>query len=197
MMNLPEPVILRGKYIQLEPMTLDHVDGLAYAGRDESIWTYMLYGKVTTVEKMLAFVEDILGRKSAGTDEPFIVRDLASGKVIGATRYLNISRKDHAVEIGGTFYDVDFQRSYANTEAKYLLLKNAFEVLGCIRVQFKTDARNMRSLKAIERIGAKHEGVLRNHMILPDGTLRDSVYFSILPNEWPQIKQNLEARLNY
>lgn len=197
MMTLPQPSILKGKYIQLEPMTEEHVAGLAIAGRDPSIWTYMLYGLVTTEEKMNGFVQDILGRKAAGTDEPYVVRDLATGKIAGATRYLNISRKDHAVEIGGTFYDIDFQRTYVNTEAKYLLLRHAFEVLGCIRVQFKADSRNTRSLAAIERLGAKYEGTLRNHMLLPDGVIRHSVFFSILPEEWPAIKKRLAEKLNY
>ncbi len=195
MMQMPEPTILKGKFIQLEPMTLEHVGGLAYAGRDPSIWTYMLYGLVNTEEKMAGFVKEILSRKDAGTDEPYIVRDLASGRIAGATRYLDIRKKDHAVEIGGTFYDTDFQRTYVNSEAKYLLLQNAFEKLGCIRVQFKADSRNLRSLAAIERLGAVKEGVLRNHMLLEDGTYRHSVYYSILPEEWPVIKHTLAERL--
>ena len=144
---------------------------------------------------MAGFVKEILSRKDAGTDEPYIVRDLASGRIAGATRYLDIRKKDHAVEIGGTFYDTDFQRTYVNSEAKYLLLQNAFEKLGCIRVQFKADSRNLRSLAAIERLGAVKEGVLRNHMLLEDGTYRHSVYYSILPEEWPVIKHTLAERL--
>ena len=195
MMTIPVPYILMGKYIQLEPMTMEHVAGLAHAGRDPSIWTYMLYGLVNTEEKMAGFVEEILRRKAAGTDEPYVVRDLASGRIVGATRYLDIRKKDHAVEIGGTFYDRDFQRTYVNTEAKYLLLRHAFETLRCIRVQFKADSRNLRSLAAIERLGATKEGVLRNHMLLDDGTYRHSVYYSILPEEWPGIKNKLAKRL--
>jgi RimJ/RimL family protein N-acetyltransferase len=187
--------ILVGKYIQLEPMRMEHSQELAYAGREPSIWKYMLYGMVTNEEKMIVWVLDILNRKASGTDEPFVVRDLSSGRIVGATRYLNISHKDRGLEVGGTWYDTDFQRTYVNSEAKYLMLQNAFETVGCVRVQFKADSRNEKSLKAIERLGAKKEGVLRNHMILDDGTLRHSVFFSILPEEWPEVKEGLARRL--
>ena len=114
----------------------------------------------------------------------------------GATRYLNIVPKDRGLEIGGTWYGTEFQRSAVNTECKYLLMTHAFETLRAIRVQLKTDLRNERSQKAIERIGAKKEGVLRNHMILPDGRIRDSVFYSILDTEWPEVKKNLEAMMS-
>jgi RimJ/RimL family protein N-acetyltransferase len=120
---------------------------------------------------------------------------LKSGRVAGATRYLNIVPEFRGLEIGGTWYGLGFQRTAVNTECKYLLLQYAFETLSCIRVQFKTDSRNVRSQRAIERIGAKHEGILRNHMILPDGRFRDSVYYSILDNEWPGVKDNLAKKL--
>ena len=121
---------------------------------------------------------------------------LASGRVAGATRYLNIMPKDRGLEIGGTWYGTEFQRTAVNTECKYLLLTHAFETLACIRVQLKTDLRNERSQKAIERIGAKKEGVLRNHMILPDGNIRHSVFYSVLDSEWPEVKKNLEGMMN-
>ena len=114
----------------------------------------------------------------------------------GATHYLNIMPKDPGLEIGGTWYGIEFQRTPVNTECKYLMLRHAFETLGCIRVQLKTDSRNERSQKAIERIGAVKEGVLRNHMILPDGRIRDSVFYSILDREWPEVKKNLEVMMN-
>jgi RimJ/RimL family protein N-acetyltransferase len=120
---------------------------------------------------------------------------LASGRVAGATRYLNIMPKDRGLEIGGTWYGTDFQRTPVNTECKYLLLSHAFETLKCIRVQLKTDKRNERSQKAIERLGAKKEGILRNHMILPDGRHRDSVFYSILDTEWTDVKRNLEEMM--
>jgi RimJ/RimL family protein N-acetyltransferase len=120
---------------------------------------------------------------------------LESGRVAGATRYLNIVPQDRGLEIGGTWYGPEFQRTVVNTECKYLLLSHAFERLGCIRVQLKTDLRNERSQRAIERIGAVKEGVLRNHMILPDGRIRHSVFYSILDTEWPEVKNRLEGML--
>ena len=124
-----------------------------------------------------------------------MVIHLASGRVAGATRYLNMAPEHRGLEIGGTWYGADFQRTAVNTECKYLLLEYAFETLGCIRVQLKTDERNLRSQRAIERIGAKYEGILRNHMILPDGGYRDSVFYSIIDSEWPGVKKSLEEKL--
>ena len=141
---------------------------------------------------MRNWVLDILSRAEKGTDLPFVAIHLASGRAAGATRYLNIMPQDRGLEIGGTWYGPEFQRTVVNTECKYLLLHHAFETLGCIRVQLKTDLRNERSQKAIERIGAVKEGVLRNHMILPDGHIRHSVYYSILDTEWPEVKKRLE-----
>lgn len=190
-----EPVVLVGKFIRLEPLIEKHVPGLSSAGRDGSIWRYMLYGEVTTAEKMSDWVREMLSRKAAGTDQPFAVVHLASGILAGATRYLEIRAPHRSLEIGGTWYGLEYQRTPVNTEAKYLLLRHAFETLGCIRVQFKADSRNERSLNAIERLGAVREGILRNHMILEDGTYRHSVYFSILDSEWPAVKARLEAKL--
>jgi N-acetyltransferase len=190
-----EPVVLMGKHVRLEPMAETHIPGLTVAGGDPSIWRYMLYGEVTSQEKMADWVHDILSRKVAGTDQPFTVIHLASGKIAGATRYLEIRPMHRGLEIGGTWYGKEFQRTPVNTETKYLLLRHAFEVLGCIRVQLKTDLRNERSQKAIERIGAVREGVLRNHMILEGGNFRHSVYYSILDSEWPAVKTRLEDML--
>ena len=190
-----DPVILTGKFVRLEPLSFAHVPGLSAAGADPSIWRYMLYGDVTSEQKMRAWVSDILQRKAAGTDQPFAVVHLASGKLVGATRYLEIRPAHRGLEIGGTWYDKEFQRTPVNTEAKFLLLQHAFEILGCIRVQFKADSRNERSLRAIERLGAQREGILRNHMILDDGTFRHSVYYSILDTEWPELKARLEEKL--
>jgi len=190
-----EPVVLIGKFVQLEPLSETHILGLTQAGQDPSIWQYMLYGEVTSEEKMGAWVRDILSRKAAGTDQPFAVRQLESGRLAGATRYMEIRPAHRGLEIGGTWYGTGFQRTPVNTETKYLLLRHAFETLGCIRVQFKADSRNERSLKAIERIGAVREGLLRNHMILAGGVYRHSVYFSILDSEWPAVKLHLEEKL--
>ena len=190
-----KPVVLTGKYVRLEPMTEEHVPGLAEIGVGQTFWDFMLYGNINTVDDMRNWVMDILARAEKGTDLPFVAIHLASGRVAGATRYLNIMPKDRGLEIGGTWYGPEFQRTPVNTECKYVLLQHAFETLGCIRVQLKTDLRNERSQKAIERIGAVKEGVLRNHMILPDGRYRDSVYYSILDTEWPAVKKKLEGMM--
>lgn len=190
-----DPVVLTGKHVRLEPLSEAHIPGLSEAGRDPSIWRYMTYGEVTSLEKMDEWVRHILAGKAAGTDQPFAVIHLATGKVAGATRYLEIRPEHRGLEVGGTWYGTAFQRTVVNTETKYLLFQHAFETLGCIRVQLKTDLRNERSQKAIERIGAKREGVLRNHMILPDGSYRHSVFFSILESEWPAVKKRLEEML--
>jgi RimJ/RimL family protein N-acetyltransferase len=148
-----------------------------------------------TEADMANWVRDILSRAEKGTDLPFVAVHLATGRVAGATRYLNIMPRDRGLEIGGTWYGTEFQRTAVNTECKYLLLKHAFETLGCIRVQLKTDLRNERSQRAIERIGAVKEGILRNHMILPDGRIRHSVFYSILDTEWEEVKKRLEGML--
>ena len=189
------PVTLTGSVVRLEPLSEQHVPDLTVAAHDERIWRYMLYAYPEDEEKMLAWVRDILARQAAGTDLAFAVIHLASGRAIGATRYLEIRPPHRSLEVGGTWYATEFQRTAVNSECKYLLLKHAFETLGCIRVQFKADARNLRSLRAIERLGAAREGVLRNHYILADGGFRDSVYYSILDREWPGVKARLEALL--
>lgn len=195
MTNWVTPVTLQGKHVRLEPMTEAHIPGLAEIGIGQHFWDFMLYGDIKTEEDMRHWVLDILSRAEKGTDLPFVAIHLASGRVAGATRYLNIIPNDRGLEIGGTWYGTEFQRTAVNTECKYLLLKHAFETLGTIRVQLKTDLRNERSQKAMERIGAKKEGILRNHMILPDGSYRDSVFYSILDTEWAEVKMNLEAMM--
>jgi RimJ/RimL family protein N-acetyltransferase len=156
----------------------------------------MLYGQMHSEADMRAWVRDILSRAARGTDLPFVAVHLGSGRVAGATRYLDMRPAHRGLEIGGTWYGLEFQRTALNTECKYLLLQYAFESLGCIRVQFKADQRNERSLRAIERVGAKREGILRNHMVLPDGRFRNSVYYSILDGEWPMVKVKLEDKLS-
>jgi N-acetyltransferase len=188
-----EPLTLEGKTVRLLPLSSDYVDELTAAGADETIWKYMRYGMVTSRLKMQAFVADLLAWQARGTDLPFVVYHVASRKIVGMTRFLDIEPSNRSVEIGGTWYAPAYQRTGVNTECKYLLLEHAFESLGYIRVQFKADARNERSQKALERIGAIREGLLRDHMVLPDGTIRSSVYFSILAEEWPVVKQHLAA----
>ncbi|MBK9927274.1 MAG: GNAT family N-acetyltransferase [Anaerolineales bacterium] len=190
-----KPVVLEGNHVRLEPMTEAHVPGLAEIGVGQTFWDFMLYGNMETETDMRNWVRDIVTRAGRGTDLPFVVIHLASGRIAGATRYLNIMPKDKGLEIGGTWYGVDFQRTAVNTECKYLLLTHAFETLGCIRVQIKTDSLNLRSQRAIERIGAVKEGVLRNHMILPTGRIRHSVYYSIINSEWPEVKKRLSEML--
>jgi len=195
MTNWVTPVTLIGKYVRLEPMTEAHVSDLAEIGVGMDFWDFMVYGRMDTVEDMRVWVREILSRAEKGTDLPFVAIHLESGRVAGATRYLNIMPNDRGLEVGGTWYGLDFQRTTVNTESKYLLLTHAFEVLGCIRVQIKTDSLNLRSQKAIERIGAIKEGVLRNHMILPNGRVRHSVYYSILDTEWGNVKKRLAEML--
>jgi len=187
------PVKLDGKLINLEPLSYEHVPDLTRVGLDKRIWKFMVYGFINSETGMRDWVRKMLELQSHGADLPFAVIYKEGNIAIGATRYLNIRPADRALEIGGTWYGVDYQQTGVNTECKYLLLKHAFETLDCIRVQLKTDARNLRSQHSIERIGAVKEGILRNHMILPDKTVRDSVFYSIIDSEWTQVKE----RLNY
>lgn len=194
-MNL-SPVTLTGQNVQLIPMLRDHVPELTRIGSDPDIWKFMRYGTIDTEQKMQVWVNDLLRLQGVGSDLPFTVVHRASGQIAGATRFLNISQANRSVEIGGTWYGIAFQRTVVNTEAKFLLLQYAIEELDCVRVQFKTDLRNARSQRAISRLGAVQEGVLRNHMILPDGSLRSSVIYSILSDEWPLIKTRLTGWIN-
>jgi RimJ/RimL family protein N-acetyltransferase len=191
-----KPVVLTGAHVRLEPMTEAHVPGLARIGvNDDDIWRFMPYGYMRAEDDVRKWVEGVLSHAAEGTDVPFAVIHLESGRVAGATRYMEIRTEHNGLEIGGTWYGAEFRRTPVNTESKYLLLRHAFETLGCIRVQLKTDSRNERSQRAIERIGAQREGLLRNHMILPDGYYRHSVYYSVLDSEWPQVKKKLEEMM--
>ena len=190
-----QPVTLTGRKIRLEPLSEDHVPDLALVGLNENIWRFMLYGQMHTQADMRLWVLEILERQARGTDLAFAVVLQADGRAVGATRYLDIRPQHRGLEIGGTWYGADYQRTSVNTEAKYLLLRHAFETLGCVRVQFKTDLRNERSQRALSRIGAVQEGILRNHIITPEGYIRDSVFFSIIDREWPAVKARLEAML--
>jgi N-acetyltransferase len=187
------PVTLSGRLVRLEQMTEAHIPGLAEIGVGQDFWQYMLYGEMKSESDIRSWVLDILSRKG---DMPFVVIHLASGRIAGATRYMNVMPRDRGLEIGGTWYGMEFQHTGVNTECKYLLLRHAFETLGVIRVQLKTDSRNLRSQQAIERIGGVKEGVLRNHMILTDGTIRHSVFYSILDSEWLEVKRRLEALMD-
>lgn len=188
-------ITLTGKHVRLEPLDEKHIPGLAEIGRGHDFWKFMLYGEMKTEADFRYFVDDLLAREQKGTDLPFTVIHLATGRVAGSTRYLNIDRPNRGLEVGGTWYGPEFQRTAVNTECKYLLLTHAFETLKAIRAQIKTDSLNVRSQAAIERIGAVKEGVLRNHMITPDGRFRHSVFYSILDSEWAGVKKKLEEML--
>jgi N-acetyltransferase len=188
-----EPIALLGHVVRLEPLSVSHVSDLAAAGSDPSIWRLMPYPPVTDEATMGNWVRTALDNQSKGTDLPFAVIHLASGRAIGSTRYLDIQRRNRGLEIGGTWYGVAYQRTAVNTECKYLLLRHAFETLGCIRVQLKTDLRNERSQRAIERVGGVREAVLRKHVIMPNGYQRWTVLYSIIDDEWPAVKGQLEA----
>ena len=189
------PITLTGRVARLEPLSEEHVPDLTVAGCDPDIWRYMPYGLMDTEERMRWLVRELLSRQARGTDLPFAVIHAESGRAVGMTRYMDIQRQHRGLEIGGTWYSPAHQRTAVNTECKYMLLRHAFEALGCIRVQLKTDLRNERSQRAIERMGAVREGVLRDNMIMPDGYIRSSVYYSLLAAEWPAVKVKLEEKL--
>ncbi len=190
----PRPVTLEGRHVRLEPLSLAHHDRLCAVGLDAELWRWGLSALATPAD-MRAYIETALTWQAQGTAVPFAIIARATGQVVGSTRYANIERADRRLEIGWTWLARAAQRTPANTEAKYLLLRHAFEVLGCIRVEFKTDVLNERSRAALLRIGAKQEGILRSHMIAASGRIRDSVYFSIIAGEWPAVKTGLEQKL--
>lgn len=188
------PVTLEGRYVRLEPLTSVHTTGLAEIGLDEDLWKW-IPAPVRTLEEMSAYVQTALSEQANSSALPFALIEKTSGRTIGSTRYGNIERTHHRVEIGWTWVAKQWQRSAINTEAKYLLLRHAFETLKCIRVELKTDSLNARSRAAILRIGAREEGTFRNHMITASGRIRHTVYFSILDSEWPEVKTRLEYKL--
>lgn len=190
-----KPVTLTGKHTRLEPLSLAHVDDLVPHAIDPGIWSFMPYGAIDTPERVRWWVQEMLRRQAAGNDLPFATIDMASGKAVGATRFMDIRRADRAVEIGGSWLGQAYRRTAINTEAKYLQLTHAFETWGCIRAQIKADLRNERSQRAIERLGATREGVIRKNMIMPDGYQRSSVYYSILDDEWSAVKTRLQTLL--
>jgi N-acetyltransferase len=189
-----EPVILQGQHVCLEPLTPAHAAGLAEVGLDDDLWKW-IPTPVRTPEEMSAYVQTALQDQVAGTALPFALIEKSSGRTIGSTRYANIERLHHRLEIGWTWVARPWQRTAINTEAKYLLLRHAFETLKCMRVELKTDSLNERSRAAILRIGATQEGIFRNHMMTATGRVRHTVYFSIVDSEWPEVKARLEARL--
>ena len=189
------PVVLEGQHIRLEPLQKSHHAGLAAVGRDPELWRW-IPTPVRTIEEMAGYIETALREQEQGASLPFALVERQTGRPIGSTRYGNIDCTNRRVEIGWTWVTREWQRTAANTEAKYLLLKHAFETLGCIRVELKTDSLNERSRAAILRIGAIEEGTFRNHMITASGRIRHTVYFSIVDSEWPGVKARLETKLH-
>jgi N-acetyltransferase len=189
------PVTLAGTRVRLEPLSLSHLDGLCEVGLDAALWRYS-QTLVESRDDMRAYVETALRLQAEGAALPFTVVERASGRAVGSSRYAAIDRGNRHLEIGWTWYAPAWQRTAINTETKYLMLRHAFETLGCLRVEFKTDSLNERSRAALLRIGAKEEGVFRRHMIMPGGRIRDSVYFSIIDSEWPSVKGRLERFLS-
>lgn len=190
-----QPITIEGPRVRLEPLTLDHVDALAEFGLNPDLWRYRTE-VVQTRDEMRSYVQNILDRQAAGAEVGFVTIERNSGRVAGSTRFMDIDVRNRGLEIGGTFIDPRWQRTFVNTEAKYLMLRHAFETWDCVRVCLKTDSLNHRSHQAILRLGAKEEGIFRNHMIMPGGRLRHSIYFSIIDSEWPAVKARLEAKLN-
>ena len=186
-----EPVTLDGTRVRMEPLSLDrHFDGLAAIGTDPDLWRWTL-GVVQTPDDLRRYLEEALRDQREGRALPFATIDRATGTIAGCTRFGNIEPRHRKAEIGWTWVGRAFQRTHVNTEAKYLMLRHAFETWDCIRVELKTNVLNQRSRNAMLRIGAVEEGILRSHVINDNGTVRDTVYYSILASEWPAVRERL------
>jgi RimJ/RimL family protein N-acetyltransferase len=196
-LHIVTPLTLQGSVVRLEPICREHAEMFWQAAKDalDDIFQWIPY-RMKTIEDFEQLVEKALGEQERGDSVVFATVELKSGRVIGSTRFMNIDRANRRMEIGSTWIAPAWQRSAVNTEAKYLMLRHAFEVWQCMRVELKTDALNQKSRNAILRIGAKEEGTLRKHLITWTGRVRDTVYFSILDTEWPEVKKCLERRLN-
>lgn len=188
------PVTLQGRHVTLEPLTCEHADALVDAARDGELWK-LWYSSVPVPDAMTAYIDKALAGQAGGTMLPFVVRSMASGTIIGCTRFYDMDPANRKLHIGYTWYAASAQRTAVNTECKWLLLQHAFDVLGCIRVVWCTHWLNQRSRAAIERLGARQEGVLRNHRILADGSVRDTVVYSLIEQEWPAVKKLLTFKL--
>jgi len=193
-MRRPEPVVLTGHRVRLEPMSLTDVQRLWEAGNDPALWRYALV-RMESVDDMRTYVRDALRARDEAAALPFVIIESATGRVAGSTRFGNIAAVHGRLEIGWTWIRKDGQRTGVNTECKYLLLRHAFEVLCANRVELKTDALNAVSRRAIQRIGAREEGTFRCHMVTPSGRARDTVYYSILAEEWADVRGRLEGML--
>jgi RimJ/RimL family protein N-acetyltransferase len=189
-----QPLVLEGRHVRLESMSTGHLPGLVACGLDPRIWTWMPF-TVSDETGMRALVEAAIDARAAGSEFPFVTVDRATGQVVGSSRYLALTPAQRRLEIGWTWVTPSAQRSAVNTEAKLLMLQFAFEALGCLRVEFKTDARNAASRAALLGIGAIFEGVFRRHMLVQGGRRRDSAWYSIIDDEWPDVRVHLEERL--
>ena len=189
-----EPVTLEGETVRLEPLSLDHVSGLAEVGLDPAVWRWLL-APFESRDDMQLWVEQALAEQAAGREVPFVTVERTSGRVVGSTRFLSIVPSHRRLEIGYTWIAPQWQRTAVNSEAKLLMLGHAFERLGALRVEFKTDSLNAPSRRALAGIGAVEEGTFRNHMITQGGRLRHSTYFSVIADEWPDVRAHLERRL--
>ena len=190
----PTPVVLYGEQVRLEPLDHAHADHLLDEASQDDIWRYMPVPRPTTREDIIRLIDKAWKAASEGLEIPFAIID-DKGRAVGSTRFLDIHRPDRNLEIGWTWLGAKAQRTAINTECKYLLLRHVFEDLGALRVQLKTDGRNERSQRAIERLGATKEGVLRHQRLMWDGVFRDTVFYSILEGEWPAVKARLEGFL--
>jgi RimJ/RimL family protein N-acetyltransferase len=189
-----EPVVLQGKTVRLEPLALEHLAPLTHVGLHPELWRW-IPTQTRTADDMRTYVETALDELQRGLSIPFVIVDTPTNQVIGSTRYSNIQSFHRRLEIGWTWITPSHQRTAANTEAKFLLLSHAFEVLGAMRVEFKTDALNEKSRNALLRIGAVQEGIFRRHVLMDTGRVRDTVYFSIIDSEWPAVKESLKQRI--
>lgn len=189
-----DPVVLEGERVRLEPMLSGHLDALTAAGGFEELWRLTTTRAVSRNE-MSVYMKSALADQSAGSALPFVTVDKGSGRVVGSTRFGNIDAANRRAEIGWTWITPEFQRTYVNSEAKYLMLHHAFQEWECVRVELKTDVLNLRSRAAMERIGATEEGILRKHVLTQGGRYRDSIYFSILDTEWPAVRERLQSFL--
>jgi RimJ/RimL family protein N-acetyltransferase len=193
-MPWPDPITLRGEHVTLEPLALARHDEFVEAARDGELWN-LWYTFIPTPDKMQAEIEKRLEQQSKGSMLPFAVVATDSGKAVGMTTYMNIDAEQRRVEIGSTWYRKSVQRSALNTECKLMLLTHAFEKLDCVAVEFRTHFFNQQSRRAIERLGAKLDGILRNHRRSSDGTMRDTCVYSIIANEWPAVRSHLRHQL--
>ena len=189
------PVTLDGRIVRLEPLELAHVPALAEVGLDAPIWQWTL-ARPRSEADLRDWAQAAIRNRDAGTELPFVTLEASTGRPIGSSRYLNIVLEHRRLEIGWTWLAPPWQRSGANREAKLLMLRHAFETLGCRRVEFKTDSLNEPSRRALLGIGATFEGIFRNHMVMPDGRMRHSAYYSVIDDEWPAVKASLERSID-